>query len=171
MSKDAKLPCIVCGTVLRNVLDDADNQPSEGTEFRTFGHYGSTFWDSFSGEEIVINVCDACLQKVAVTRIARQKRFRVIMGDLAIVGRQWVQREMVPWFDGEEDDDPIRIEVHEIGTLTGYANVEWADNWRAIKADLAAELRAEDGDDGGCKHVRFVAECTDCGARPLEGLR
>jgi len=23
----------------------------------------------------------------------------------------------------------------------------------------------------GCMHVRFVAECLDCGARPLEGLR
>ena len=33
--------------------------------------------------------------------------------------------------------------------------------------------RAVDAHKGtaGCKHNRFVAECLDCGARPLEGLR
>jgi hypothetical protein len=77
---------------------------------------------------------------------------------------------MVPYFEGPEDDDEIGIEVQEIGVLTGY-KIEWVDNWRDIKTDLASEQRAEDGLPGGCKHTRFVAECTDCGARPLEGLR
>ena len=56
------LPCFKCGAALANVLDGSDNQPSEGTEFRTEGHYGSTFWDSFDGEELVLNVCDPCLR-------------------------------------------------------------------------------------------------------------
>jgi hypothetical protein len=177
MSKDAILPCIKCGMTLGNSFEDSINQPSEGTEFTTYGHYGSTFWDSFSGEQIIINVCDACLRE-NTARIARRKAFRkVVVWDTrgaihatTVVGRAWVWHEMVPYFEGPEDDDEIGIEVQEIGVLTGY-KIEWVDNWRDIKADLASEQRAEDGLPGGCKHIRFVAECTDCGARPLEGLR
>lgn len=61
MSKIALLPCFKCGVELENVFPDiTTNQPSEGTEFRTYGMYGSTFWDSFDGEELVLNVCDSC---------------------------------------------------------------------------------------------------------------
>lgn len=58
---NALLPCLVCGTVLENVFEHSDNQPYAGTEFFTGGHYGSTFFDSLDGEELVINVCDSCL--------------------------------------------------------------------------------------------------------------
>ncbi len=172
MSKEAMLPCIICGTTLNNSFDDTDNQPSEGTEFSTFGHYGSTFWDSFDGEEIAINICDECLRKHS-GRIARRKRYvNLVVEDPrgpivapTIVGRQWVQREMVPYFDGPEDHDPITIELAEVGTLTGYGRVEWVENWRDVKRHIATE--------GGvvCTHERFVAECLDCGATPLQGLR
>jgi hypothetical protein len=47
---------------MENVCVEADNQPYQGTEFRTEGHYGSTFWDSFDGEELVLNICDKCLR-------------------------------------------------------------------------------------------------------------
>jgi hypothetical protein len=150
MSKDAMLPCIVCGTVLQNAFHEQDNQPSDGTEFRTFGHYGSTFWDSFHGEEIVINVCDECLSK-HTARIARQKRYVNLVVDdprgqipvPTLVGRQWVEREMVPYFDGPEDIDQISIEPEEIGTLTGYGRIEWADNWREMKAHILAHAEPE----------------------------
>lgn len=56
------LPCFCCGTELLNVFHSSDNQPDEGTEFRTRGHYGSTFWDSFDGEDLILNVCDPCLR-------------------------------------------------------------------------------------------------------------
>lgn len=56
------LPCFVCGTPLTNIFPSSDNQPDEGTEFRTRGHYGSTFWDSFDGEDLILNVCDPCLR-------------------------------------------------------------------------------------------------------------
>lgn len=59
----ALLPCIACGKTLPNVDMGGDpNQPYGGTEFRTYGHYGSTFWDSFDGTELVLNVCDDCLR-------------------------------------------------------------------------------------------------------------
>ncbi len=145
VTQDAMLPCISCGKKLSNAWGDADNQPSEGTEFRSYGHYGSTFWDSFEGEEIVINVCDECLGQ-HTARIARQKRFRKIVVEepssvraitgVTIVGRQWLTREMVPYFDGPEDVDPVKIEPEEVGTLTGYDHIEWVSNWAEVKVDL-----------------------------------
>jgi len=177
MSQDAMLPCFVCGTTLRNVMHEVDNQPSEGTEFRTYGHYGSTFWDSFEGEEIVINICDECLNK-RTGRIARQRRWRKIVVSTLIsgtrpaitpVGRQWVSHEMVPWFPGPEDTDQVVIEPEEIGVLKGD-RVEWVDGWRDIKRSLVKVQREEDGL-GPCPHENHLAECRDCGAAPLEGLR
>jgi hypothetical protein len=178
MSKDAMLPCFICGTTLRNVMDDTDNQPSGGTEFRTYGHYGSTFWDSFEGEEIVINFCDECLNK-GTARIARQRRWRKIVVSSLIsgtipavtpVGRQWITHEMVPWFRGPEDTDQVVIEVEEIGVLKGD-RIEWVDGWRDIKRSLIEARAIEEGISPPCTHERFFAECLDCGAKPLEGLR
>ncbi|AEL21689.1 hypothetical protein LILAC_91 [Mycobacterium phage Lilac] len=71
MGKRAMLPCFACGKVLENSFENVENQPSEGTEFRTYGHYGSTFWDSFDGTELVLNICDACLRERA-GRLATQ---------------------------------------------------------------------------------------------------
>lgn len=59
---EAFLPCFKCGETLLNVFPDEGNQPSGGTEFRTYGHYGSTFWDSFDRTELILNVCDGCLR-------------------------------------------------------------------------------------------------------------
>lgn len=56
------LPCFACGCALTNVFPTSDNQPDGGTVFRTRGHYGSTFWDSFDGEDLVLNICDDCLR-------------------------------------------------------------------------------------------------------------
>ncbi|QNJ56918.1 hypothetical protein SEA_REINDEER_127 [Mycobacterium phage Reindeer] len=72
MSAEAIVPCFTCGTTLKNVSEELDNQPYEGTEFITCGHYGSTFWDSFDGEELVINICDDCLRR-NTERIAIRK--------------------------------------------------------------------------------------------------
>lgn len=62
---NALLPCLICGAVLENVLHPFGdpNQPYGGTEFATGGHYGSTFFDSFDGEELVLTVCDPCLRE------------------------------------------------------------------------------------------------------------
>ena len=154
MSKDAMLPCIGCGKVLANAMDEQVNQPSGGTEFTSYGHYGSTFWDAFNGEQIVINVCDECLRTHA-ERVARQKRYINLAVDdprgtpgmramTTVVGRQWVSREMVPYFDGPEDVDHILIEPEEIGTLTGYDRIEWINGWQELKVDILAAIPEED---------------------------
>jgi hypothetical protein len=79
-TKQQFLPCIVCDrSILDAAFPDPDpndelavamdarrgwvHQPYGATTFYTQGHYGSTFWDSFDGEQCVIAVCDDCLRK------------------------------------------------------------------------------------------------------------
>lgn len=131
MSRDAMLPCFKCGKTMPNAFGDQENQPYEGTEFRTYGHYGSTFWDSFHGEELVLNVCDDCLREHS-GRLAQHKRFRPVNAPrVGMVGKHWVDRPMVP-YTGNPDDGDVKIEPEEIGT--NLPNVEWAPN--------AGELRS-----------------------------
>jgi hypothetical protein len=136
MSKDAMLPCIVCGRTLKNTFPDQNiNQPSEGTEFQTYGHYGSTFWDSFQAEQIIINVCDDCLRERS-DRIGRRKRYVdvVVKGKaIGVVGWKRVDHEMVPYFDGPEDDTQIVIKPEQIGDPAVGVNVKWIPNWEQIK--------------------------------------
>lgn len=130
------LPCFACGKTLWNAFPDQENQPQDGTEFRTYGHYGSTFWDSFDGEELVLNVCDDCLT-AHTERLAQHKRFRPIKAGRGIMaGKQWVDRPMVP-YTGHADDGDVKIEPEEIGT--DLPNVEWPDNAAEIR-DYAIEL-------------------------------
>lgn len=130
MSTDAMLPCFVCGTTMRNAFADSENQPLEGTEFRTYGHYGSTFWDSFDGEELVLNICDACLRG-HTERLAQHKRFRpVTAGEVGTVGKQWVDRPMVS-YTGNPDDGKVRIEPEEIGS--DLRAVEWSKSAQALR--------------------------------------
>lgn len=139
MSKEAMLPCFACGKTLPNALADVDNQPSEGTEFRTYGHYGSTFWDSFDGEELVLNVCDECLT-AHTERLAQHKRYRPVTAGRGIVaGKCWIDRPMVP-YTGHPDDGDVKIEPEEIGT--DLPHVEWCDNAAEVR-DYAITLANE----------------------------
>ena len=52
------VPCFVCGKELENI---GRNQPLEGTEFSTYGHYGSGVFDPMDGSELAINICNTCL--------------------------------------------------------------------------------------------------------------
>lgn len=57
------VPCLVCGEMMEAYEDFAKtglNHPN-GTEFKSFGHYGSTVVDG--GPQIAINVCNPCLEK------------------------------------------------------------------------------------------------------------
>jgi hypothetical protein len=129
MSEEAFLPCFVCGKRLLNVFPDiSENQPSEGTEFRTYGHYGSTFWDSFDGEELVLNVCDPCLRE-RTDRLAQQKRYLPVSSHTygSGMGRQWVERPMVP-YTGHTDPAKLLVDDDELGTLPG---VEWETDYIA----------------------------------------
>lgn len=130
MSVDAYLPCLVCGRTLRNVFDGADNQPEEGTEFRTYGAYGSTFWDSFHEEELVLNVCDNCLRKHK-DRLGQQKRHIPIAHPyVGMVGRVRVDRPLVA-YTGSPDDTQYGVEPEQMGTDiydTADVKAEWHDD-------------------------------------------
>lgn len=133
MSKDAMLPCLVCGQVLINVCDQEGNQPYGGTEFRTYGHYGSTFWDSFDGEELVLNICDDCLRERR-DRLGQQKRFLPIRCEgMSGFGHQWVDRPLVP-YTGSPDDGFIAVEPEELGS--DLPNVQWSPHIAEFKSDL-----------------------------------
>lgn len=135
MSRETMLPCFVCGKTFQNAFPEADNQPDAGTEFRTYGHYGSTFWDSFDGEELVLNICDDCLSE-RKDRLAQHKRYRPVMsyqvntGLPLVVGKHWVDRPMVP-YTGNADDGTVKIEPEEIGEIS---NIEWPDNVDELRA-------------------------------------
>lgn len=129
MSQEAMLPCFKCGKTLPNACYDEDNQPYGGTEFRTYGHYGSTFWDSFDGEELVLNICDDCLGEHSA-RLAQHKRYLPISTDRLLVGKQWIDRPMVP-YTGNRDDGSISLEPEEVGA--DLPNVEWPSNVDDLK--------------------------------------
>ena len=133
----ALLPCFKCGKTLDRVCEwEADSPPSEGTEFRTEGHYGSTFFDSFNGEEIVITICDPCLRG-HVERIAQQKRYLPIRcAGMAGFVRRWVERPLVP-FTGNEDRTEMVVDVEELGTA--LPGVEWVPDIEERKQWLEAE--------------------------------
>lgn len=129
MSIEAMLPCFKCGKTLPNVCCDEENQPYGGTEFRTYGHYGSTFWDSMDGEELVINVCDECLREHGA-RLGQHKRYLPITANRLLVGKQWVDRPMVA-YTGNRDDGHVELDADEIGS--DLPNVEWPPNVAELK--------------------------------------
>lgn len=58
------LPCIRCGKKLEPV-QEGYNQPYRGTTFISYGHYGSTIFDSMNEKYIELNICDECINEVA----------------------------------------------------------------------------------------------------------
>jgi hypothetical protein len=114
MSTNAFLPCFVCGATLPNAFVDADNQPAGGTEFRTHGHYGSSFWDDFDGDALVLNICDPCLC-ARTDRLGQQKSYLPVRCNGFQVGRQDVDRPMVA-YTGNADDSSVSVDPEELGT-------------------------------------------------------
>ena len=54
------LPCFCCGKELENVIN-GENQPYDGIEFFTYGHYGTAVFDHMDGSRLILNICDNCL--------------------------------------------------------------------------------------------------------------
>lgn len=147
MSIDA-LPCIVCGTLLKNCWSDSDNQPSEGTAFHTSGHYGSTFFDSFDGQQIEINVCDPCLRK-HTDKIAWRRAYRGIECEDIAVGFERLDRPLVPYTGQDDEEAPMSVDPEVLGTALSR-NVMWnaaacEDARRIAQARDAAEQQANRG--------------------------
>lgn len=55
------MPCIKCEKPLDGVSDDR-NHPMKGTEFTTWGHYGSRITDTMGSSQHLINLCDDCCE-------------------------------------------------------------------------------------------------------------
>jgi hypothetical protein len=125
MPYEALLPCLICGKRLPSVaINGYENQPYGGTVFATYGNYGSTFWDDFDGEELVLNVCDDCLRERSA-RLGQHKRFLPVFCEgMTGFGRQWVDRPVVT-YTGNKDDTRAYVEREELGVLPG---VDWVDD-------------------------------------------
>jgi hypothetical protein len=64
--------CLKCDKELKNLMEgepqgDASrgrtgNQPMGGSEFITYGHYGSRITDTMGNTYHIINICDDCLE-------------------------------------------------------------------------------------------------------------
>lgn len=135
MSYYAYLPCFACGKLLENVFVEADNQPYAGTEFRTEGHYGSTFWDSFDGEDLILNVCDDCL-RTHTERLAQQKRYLPVRcKGMTGFGRVPVDRPLVA-YTGSPDDSSFTVDVEALGEDHDDLPIEWVDDIAERKAHL-----------------------------------
>lgn len=108
------LPCIVCGVELDNVTADSDNQPSDGTAFWTSGHYGSTFFDPMDGQQIEITVCDDCLRDRR-DRIGWHRAYRLIKCASVIVGRERLDRPLVPFTEQDGEELAMEVEPEQLG--------------------------------------------------------
>lgn len=64
--------CIKCDRELPD-HEEGVNQPAGGTEFVTYGHYGSTVTDLMDGTIHIVNVCDECLSDALRTGHAQRK--------------------------------------------------------------------------------------------------
>ena len=132
MSEKAYLPCFKCGKVLPNAFIDCDNQPFGGTEFRTQGHYGSTFWDSFDNEDLVLNICDDCL-RAHTDRLGQQKMALPVKCEgMTGFGEQKVNRPLVA-YTGKPDDTCVRYSPEDLGTDD---EVDWVPDIAERKSDL-----------------------------------
>lgn len=129
MAKET-VPCIVCNRALLNVVEDADNQPEDGTALWTWGHYGSTAFDPMDGQTLEFNICDPCLlSKANEGKVLLGRTHRLILCEGRLVGREKVDRPLVAWNGtnhggGDTEVDVLRIQPEEVGTNLG-SNVEW----------------------------------------------
>ena len=126
------LPCLVCGKTLDSVYPNGDDPtaPYAGTEFRTYGHYGSTFWDDFDGEELVLVICDDCLRN-RKHHLGQQKRYLPIRcKGVAGFGRKWVERPLRR-FTGLPDPETFEVEPEALGL--DVLDVQWTSDIAELK--------------------------------------
>jgi hypothetical protein len=115
---------VVCGKVLKNVFEDAQNQPSDGVACTTHGNYGSTVWDPvLTGEFLEFNLCDECLVKAGEQgRIYVARNAQPIQMDgYGTVGYYEAPYVPVPWHQGMPGyEDDIHVsdmdEFRELGS-------------------------------------------------------
>jgi hypothetical protein len=111
------LPCIICGDTLKNVWEDAENQPSDGVACTTNGNYGSTVYDSIlNGEFLEFNICDPCLVKAGEQgRIYTARTRRAVdLEEWGIIGSVSAPYVPVLWHQGLPGMEDGAIPVHSL---------------------------------------------------------
>lgn len=156
MSDTAFVRCVMCDKELRNCGDPfSENQPVEGTAFRSYGHYGSTAFDAMDGSWIEVNFCDPCLRAASVRlRVGMGRSWRPVSGEgVGRIGREYVQRPMLFWHHSwfsYNDEDEIHLDFDEIGKYTDRIEYHLtAEQLEQVKADaintyLKSQPAAED---------------------------
>lgn len=95
------LPCVVCGTTLRNVSEGVENQPDGGVAFSSPGHYGSSVFDPMDGCFIELNLCDPCLVEAGEKgRVLLGRRQRPVSFEGFEVGYEELNTPLVQWHRG-----------------------------------------------------------------------
>lgn len=114
------LSCFKCLSLLKNAWRDAANQPSEGTCFITYGHYGSTAFDPMDGTYIEINICDPCLREGSENSLVAmgQSSQPVVLSDRSRIGSHKIQREIVEWDHSKSYTD--LDDVYVIGDIEDF---------------------------------------------------
>jgi hypothetical protein len=115
---------MACGRELQNVTEDAqENQPYNGTAFRTHGHYGSTIYDPMDGRFLEINICDTCLASHPERAMEGRDR-RPIMENGTVLGWEKAKWNLTPWTPSEREISfAIEVMRKERGELGGTEEV------------------------------------------------
>lgn len=145
--KPPALPCIVCDAPIEccdRPPHDSVTQPYAGTNFTSYGHYGSTFFDPMDGEYVSLNICDPCLNAKAESHLVIGRTSRPVQAwcwapeaDLpsgrkreagffrSIVGWERVEAEEMPFTKGGEDRGDMRLlTVEELRQLARNEELE-----------------------------------------------
>jgi hypothetical protein len=144
----------VCGRELRNIFDDATNQPGDGTTFETHGHYGSTAFDPMDGTYLEINVCDPCLTAARERGVVLHGMDRkVVVCEGVGVGWTKALRPLLPWTGDEPEQDyqrpgenVLEVDLDDVGNHTLYPEIEWHHGAVIWAQD---ERKARAGEDEG----------------------
>lgn len=125
---NTRIPCFKCGRKLEAVCDNSD-QPYGGTLFRTYGHYGSTFFDPMDGQYLELIICDPCLEDGSSNLLLSRDR-RPVECNGVIVGYQQnlAKADKIHHETGREDrreraEDKLVIRQSQLDT--DIAGVVW----------------------------------------------
>lgn len=118
-------PCIICGGTLERVVEWTEAQPSDGIMCETAGNYGSTVWDSMSGERLAFNICDPCMIRAGEQgRVWTYRKYRLLLTDAGplhrmVIGRENLRdRPHIPWHQGlAPDDEEVFVTADELESL------------------------------------------------------
>lgn len=128
MNSSTLVPCVICGLLQPRVMQDTEAQPDHGLMFTTTGNYGSTVFDPDDGTALLVIICDGCIVRASEQqRVLTYKKYRHVLCDGIIVGREWLGRPYTMWTrddPGYGESDVLNIEAEEVGRDLG-PRVEW----------------------------------------------